>query len=238
MSMDDQAGRGGFTIAEVLVAILITGLVSGIIFASYMGAIRIVYSSQKEMERTALARLMLDRVSDDLACAFLRAGREWLVFVGEEGRDGGPGADSVTFITASRARPGREVRESELSEVSYRLDPDGRLMRREDTTLDEDPFSGGSERAIGEGLAGIEFEYLGDDGWVPSWDSRTHDQLPRAARVTLVMETEEGGEGEAARRAVFRTEAVVPAGGDWEEKPTPTPTPLAGGPATPTPRPR
>ena len=61
MSMDDQAGRGGFTIAEVLVAILITGLVSGIIFASYMGAIRIVYSSQKEMERTALARLIAMR---------------------------------------------------------------------------------------------------------------------------------------------------------------------------------
>lgn len=242
MTMERKAARGGFTVAEVLVAIFITGLVAGVLYASYLGAIRIVYSSQKDMERTTMARLMLDRVSDDFACAFLRAGKEYLVFVGADGGGEGDGGDEATFITASHERPARDARESELSEVSYSLDPEGYLMRREDTTLDEDAFSGGVTRAIGEGLAGLDFEYLGDDGWVPAWDSRTDDQLPRAVRVTFTMETEEeggGDEGERAmRRTTFRTEAVMPAGGDWEEKETPTPTPLAGGRATPTPKPR
>lgn len=240
---DLRALRGdtkGFTVAEVLVAILITGIVAGVIYGGYMGALRIVYSSQKDMERTTMARLLLDRVSGDLACAFLRAGKEYLVFIGVDGGDEN-GADSVNFITASHDRSERDVPESALSEVAYSLDPDGRLMRREDTTLDEDAFSGGEARAIGEGVAGLDLEYLGDDGWVPSWDSRTDDALPRAARVTLTMSTgEEGGgeEGEEAVRATtFRTEVAMPLGGSWEEKETPTPTPLAGGRATPTPKP-
>jgi len=231
-----------FTMVEVLVAILITSIVAGVIYGSYMGALKIIYASQKDMERTTMARLMLDRVTGDLACAFLRAGKEYLVFVGADGGEEGLGADTVTFITASHERSGRDIPESALSEVTYSLDPEGYLMRREDPTLDEDAFSGGETRAIGEGLAGLDFEYLGDDGWVPSWDSREDDSLPRAARVTLTMATEEEGGGEegeeAVRHTAFRTEVAMPLGGSWEEKEEPTPTPLAGGRATPTPRPQ
>ncbi|MEI6633318.1 MAG: type II secretion system protein GspJ [Chlamydiota bacterium] len=234
-----------FTMVEVLVAILITSIVAGVIYGSYMGALKIIYASQKDMERTTMARLMLDRVTGDLACAFLRAGKEYLVFVGADGGEEGRGSDTVTFITTAHERRSRDVAESELSEVTYSLDASdgmGYLMRREDPTLDEDAFSGGETRAIGEGLAGLDFEYLGDGGWVPSWDSREDDSLPRAARVTLTMATEEEGGGkeggEAVRYTAFRTEVAMPLGGSWEEKEEPTPTPLAGGRALPTPRPQ
>lgn len=241
----DERAKRGFTMAEVLVAILITSIVAGVIYGSYMGALKIIYASQKDMERTTMARLMLDRVSSDLACAFLRAGKEYLVFVGADGGEEGRGADTVTFITATHERPERDIPESALSEVTYSLDPGdggGYLMRREDPTLDEDAFSGGEYRAIGEGLAGLDFEYLGDGGWVPSWDSREHDSLPRAARVTLTMATEEEGGGEegeeAVRYSTFRTEVAMPLGGSWEEKEEPTPTPVAGGRVVPTPQPQ
>lgn len=230
----------GFTIAEVLVAILITSIVAGVIHASYRGALRIIYASQEDMERTTMARLMLDRVSGDLSCAFLRGGKEYLVFVGADGGDT-PGADSVTFITATHLRSERDARESILSEVTYSLDPEGYLLRREDPSLDEDPFSGGDTRAIGEGVAGFDLEYLGDEGWVPSWDSREDDSLPRAARVTLTMATEEEGGGEegeeAVRYSTFRTEVSISLGGSWEEEEEPTPTPAPGTTLTPTPRP-
>ncbi|HOE26259.1 MAG TPA: type II secretion system protein GspJ [bacterium] len=230
----------GFTIAEVLVAILITSIVAGVIYASYRGALQIIYASQEDMEQTTMARLMLDRISGDFSCAFLRGGKEYLVFVGDDGGDA-PGADSVTFIAATHLRSERDARESVLSEVAYSLDPEGYLLRREDPSLDEDPFSGGETRAIGEGVAGFDLEYLGDGGWVASWDSRVDDSLPRAVRVTLTMATGREGGGEAGEEAVrlstFRTETSIPLGGSWEEEEEPTPTPAPGTTLTPTPRP-
>lgn len=217
---------GGFTIVEILVAILITSIIAGIIYGSYMGGLRIIYGSQKEMERTTVARLLLDRISADLACAFLRPDREYLVFVGEDGSAEEMPADTLTFIASDNPRSERDAPESDLCEVSYLLDPRGDdalyLLRREDSTLDEDPFSGGEARIVGEGIAGLDFEYCGEEGWAGSWDSRTDNALPKAVRVTLVFRTEEAGgpeEGEeAVRYTTFKTEVALPLGGSWEEE--------------------
>lgn len=224
----DHTGRGrrGFTIAELLMAILITSILAGIIYGSYMGGLKIIYASQQDMERTHMAGIILDRITSDLECAFLRADKEYLIFVGEGGGDGERASDSVTFISSSHERSARNAPESTLSEVSYFLDPDGGdellILRREDPSLDEDPFSGGETRVIGEGVAGLKFEYYGEEGWASSWDSRENSSLPTAVRVSLVFRTEEAGGGEegeeAVRHTTFVTETAVPAGGDWEEK--------------------
>jgi prepilin-type N-terminal cleavage/methylation domain-containing protein len=219
-------GRRGFTIAEVLMGILITSILAGIIYASYMGGLKIIYASQKDMERTHMAGVILDRITSDLACAFLRADKEYLVFVGGGGGDGEYSSDSLTFVTSNHKRPSRNARESTLSEVSYFLDPEGGgelfILRREDPTFDEDPFSGGDTRIIGEGVASLKFEYNGEGGWTSAWDSRESASLPVAVRVSLVFRTEEAGGGEEGEEAVryttFVTEIAVPAGGNWEEE--------------------
>lgn len=216
----------GFTIAEILVAILITSIIASVIYGSYMGSLRIIYDSQKDMERMNMARLILDRISSDLSCAFLRDYREYLVFVGMDSGEGKTGADSVMFTASNNDRPERDSAESDLCEISYYLDPDegGELfiLRRKDPTLDEDPFSGGETRIIGEGVAGLDLEYFDGESWLPSWDSRDDNSLPRAARITLVFVTEEeGGEGEgeeAIRYTTFGTEVAIPLGGSWEEE--------------------
>lgn len=219
-------GRRGFTIAEVLVAILITSILAGVIYGSYMGGLRIIYDSQQDMERTHMASLILDRITSDLACAFLRADKEYLFFVGAGDGEGEYPSDSVTFISSHHERQGRDARESTLSIVSYFLAPGDRdelfILRRENPRLDDDPFSGGETRVIGEGIAGLKFEYSGEEGWTSSWDSRESVSLPTAVRVTLTFRTEEeaGGEKgeEAVRYTTFVTETAIPAGGDWEEK--------------------
>jgi type II secretion system protein J len=219
-------GRRGFTIAEVLVAILITSILAGVIYGSYMGGLKIIYASQKDMERTHMANIVLNRIASDLACAFLRADKEYLVFVGQGGGDGEYSSDGLTFISSNHERSSKDARESTLSEVSYFLDPEGGdelyILRREDPSLDEDPFSGGETRIIGEGVAELKFEYNGEGGWTSSWDSRENSSLPIAVRVSLVFRTEEAGGGEEGEEAVryttFTTETAVPAGGDWEEK--------------------
>ncbi|MDD5557849.1 MAG: type II secretion system protein GspJ [bacterium] len=219
------SSRSGFTLAEVLVAILLTGLIAGIIYGSYMGSLRLIGDAYESMERAAVARQILGRMEADLSCAFLRADREWLVFVGEEGGGGGLPRSTIAFIASNRGRSSRDAPESELSEVAYFLDPgEGarlHIMRREDPTLDGDPFSGGETRIIGEGVAGLRFEYFDGDGWAGAWDSREANELPLAVRVTLTFRTDEGrgdeaGEG-AVRTTTFASEIAVPLGGGWEE---------------------
>lgn len=220
------SSHDGFTIAEVLVAILVTAIVAGVIYGSYMGGIKIIYSAEKDMERTSMARLVLDRITTDLSCAFLRPGKEYLVFVGTEAAGSEHPSDTLTFIASNRERSGRDAPESILCEVSYALDPGGQgelfILRREDPTLDEDPFSGGETRAIGEGIAGLKFDYAGEGGWESSWDSRESSSLPKAVRVTIECLTEEeagGAEGEeAVRYTTFQAVAAVPLGGSWEEE--------------------
>lgn len=235
------AGSGrhrGFTIAEVLIAILITGIVAGVVYSSYIGGIRIILSAQRDMDRTSMGRIVLDRLATDFSGAFLRAGKEWLVFVGvDTGGGEAGGSDTVTFISANHRRSERDAHESTLSEVSWSLDPGAKgelfITRREDPTLDEDPFSGGETRVVGEGISGLDFEYFDGESWTSSWDSREEDLLPLAVRATLVLRTEEEGGGEKGeekiRSTTFATESAVPAGGDWEEKEeeaaTPTPVP-------------
>ena len=207
-------------------AILITSILAGVIYGSYMGGLRIIYDSQQDMERTHMASLVLDRIASDLACAFLRADKEYLVFVGTGGTGGEYPSDSVTFISSHYERSGRDTRESTLCEVSYFLDPGNRdelfILRRENPRLDEDPFSSGETRVIGEGVAGLKLEYNGEEGWTSSWDSRENSSLPTAIRISLVFRTEEAGGGEEGEEAVkyttFVTETAIPAGGNWEEK--------------------
>jgi type II secretion system protein J len=225
----------GFTIAELLVAILITSIIAAIVYGSYMGGLRIIYDAREDMERTALGRHVLERIAADLSCAFLRADKAYLVFIGEDSEGDQP-SDALTFIASDHVRTKRDAPESTLSEVSYFLDPVGGedlyILHREDPTLDEDPFTGGDTRIIGEGVAGLDFEYYDGESWQSSWDSREENSLPRAVRVTLVFRTEEEGGGEEGEEAVryttFRTEVAVPLGGSWEEEeeePTPTPNP-------------
>ncbi|MCX6354487.1 MAG: prepilin-type N-terminal cleavage/methylation domain-containing protein [Candidatus Aureabacteria bacterium] len=240
----------GFTIAEVLVAILITSIVAGVIYGSYMGGLRIIYSAQKDIERTEMARLVLDRIAADLSCAFLRAHKDYLVFVGTESSSSEHPSASLTFTCARHTRSERDAPECSLSQVSYSLDPGDHgelfILRREDPNLSDDPFSGGETHPIGEGVSGLKFEYQGGEGSATSWDSRESTSLPTAVRVTVECQTQEEGGGEEGEEAVryttFSTDVAIPLGGSWEEAeetPGGQPTPPGRAPlAQPTPNPK
>lgn len=217
--------RGGFTIIEVLVAIVITSVVAGVLYGSYLGSLRIIHGSHKGIEQLNMARHILGRISADLGSAFLRGYREYLVFVGVDGGDEEFGADTVTCIVAGHARSERDAAESELCEVSYFLEqgPEDEIyvVRREDPTLDQDPFSGGEMQVVGEGVRSLDFEYYDGESWMGSWDSREGNVLPLATRITVTLRSEEKGEEtgeEEVKYAEFSTVVTMPAGGSWEEE--------------------
>jgi general secretion pathway protein J len=64
---DGGAGQGGFTLLEMLLAILILGVVLTTVYASFTGTLRIVREAGDEDEAYAMARTVFDRVARDLA---------------------------------------------------------------------------------------------------------------------------------------------------------------------------
>lgn len=115
----------------------------------------------------------------------------------------------VTFTSMAHTRTRAGERSSEQCEISYfvrtsrRRQKDGRLVRelvrREDTTLDDDIEDGGVIYTLIDEVEDVKFEYwkqgkegdLEDGGrWVDAWDSRKAEYrgtLPRRVRMTITV---------------------------------------------------
>ena len=64
----------GFTLIEILIAVLILGIVLSTVYASYTGTFRIIRESQYDAEVYGMARSALDRMARDLQSAALWRG--------------------------------------------------------------------------------------------------------------------------------------------------------------------
>jgi prepilin-type N-terminal cleavage/methylation domain-containing protein len=132
------------------------------------------------------------------------------------------GADAVTFVTSAHVISGRDAPEGDLAEVSYYLDEynPGIFVRREDVSPDDELETGGILQILGKNVVGLNFTYLdgreetsrragqrdasasaaaGEDetleerkAWKDEWDSNETPYLPRAVRIDLSVENEEG----------------------------------------------
>jgi general secretion pathway protein J len=59
----------GFTLIEVLIAVLILGIVLSTVYASYTGTFRIIRETETDAELYGMARTVLDRMTRDLEAA-------------------------------------------------------------------------------------------------------------------------------------------------------------------------
>jgi general secretion pathway protein J len=64
----------GFTLIEILIAVLILGIVLSTVYASYTGTFRIIRETQHDAEVYGMARSALDRMTRDLQSAALWRG--------------------------------------------------------------------------------------------------------------------------------------------------------------------
>jgi general secretion pathway protein J len=156
--------------------------------------------------------------------AALKSRREPVQF-GMVGRD-----DEVSFTSFSHMRMFRDEPTSYHAEIGYfverRRTEDGdfakSLMRREDTTLDDDITEGGKVYVLIPKVEEVQFEYwdpgetkLGQSqedrargNWVDDWDTRNeeyHDRLPTRIRVTVTLPPQ----NDAREEETFSTQTKV-----------------------------
>jgi prepilin-type N-terminal cleavage/methylation domain-containing protein len=120
-------------------------------------------------------------------------------------------SDEVHFTSLAHVRTQPGELASDQAEVSYmvrtskRRDPEGRLLkelvRREDSSPDDDVEKGGVVYTLIDDVQEVKFEYWeqGEDGneessgkWIDAWDSRKADQrgkLPSRVKITVEVAT-------------------------------------------------
>jgi general secretion pathway protein J len=137
--------------------------------------------------------------------------------------------DELHFTSFAHARTVEGERASHHAEIGYTVDSvdragedlDNALLRREDTTLDDDITDGGTTYVLIPELESIEFEYwdpgevqFGDDQstgqgeWVRSWDTRDREyyrRLPSRIRITVTLPPQ----GRRDSSETFRTQAYI-----------------------------
>lgn len=206
----------GFTLLEVMIALVITALVLTMVYSSFSAVMETRERVTAATDTNMTARLVLSRMAREIESAFIvQRARDappesrYTHFEGIQREIDGLAADRISFTTFAHVKRGMDADESDQTVISYEgeLFPsdDGSeetlaLIRREwrrvapaGETQTYEPIS----IPIAEGIEGFRLRFLvaGED-WVTAWDStdlRTLDTLPAAVEITLSLADGHGG---------------------------------------------
>ena len=193
--------KKGFTLIEVLVSVALVSFIMMIIWQTTSQSIQAKKRIEKRDEVFHAARVCENKILQDISMAFLLKGNVHqgskqgtallkTVFKGD--------AEHLDFASLSHLRLFQKSRESDSTEVGYKLESDRDnhgsfiLMRRESKSIDDNPDEGGVWIPIAKKVKKFKVEYYDATqfDWKTSWnsDNTEKDMLPRAVRLTLAFE--------------------------------------------------
>lgn len=199
----------GFTLAEVMIAIAITGMMGVLIATTFNTSIRAKEMVETESAHYRMVRTALSRMSREIGAAFVSdrydakryrdAYDRPTNFVGSR--------DRLLFSSMGHQRLYTDAKESDQVVIEYSVKSStekhagGRedLFRRANPLLQDRMDRGGSEEVLFEGVKKLELEYWDSEkkDWDDEWDTRRPERksiLPTRVRITLVALDENGKE--------------------------------------------
>ena len=178
-----KPAKRGFSIIEVLVALLIVGLIMSAIYGALVGTLRTKQVLEEEMGDAKQSSVLFEMIRRDLQAACpLRPGE--VLFRCKDGRLTSGGGGKINFLASRWSRfpdektSRRRDRDSDedpirspLCEIGYFLKADERnderfsLYRREDYFIDDDFEKGGLYLKLSSHIKELTFRfYRGDEG--------------------------------------------------------------------------
>lgn len=171
--------RAGFTLLEVLIAVVILGMIVSLIYGSFAMTAQ---SKEKTEAGNAIyheARWAMNKLEDDLGAAYVTRNRNTRSLLVGFSRDAGGNMpmDELHFSSFSHVKYNPQARESDQAEISYFVteNPESGIMtlyRREDPTPDDENMDGGEFYDLVEGVLGFDLTYYDGFEWADEWDSR------------------------------------------------------------------
>lgn len=214
-----KAGRRGFTLIEVMLAILILGIVLSTIYVAWTGTLRIAREGDYADRVYAMARVAMKQMTEDLES--LSTYEERFVFEGITQDRWGDSFTALRFVSSRRM--GFSERTGGLPEIIWysREDPDGdgwvlirneRMYRDRSGEIGFDPFDSAEGYRVAENLRGLRclfFDRRGEEH--RRWDSRSGNESQRnriPAVISIELEFENPGNPE--QPWLFMTKVFIP----------------------------
>lgn len=171
-------GTAGFTLVELLVALLIFAMLAGAGVALLRFSVDAQAAAKDRLDAIGGLRRIDSLLAADMAQAVPRATRDAAgtvtpSFVGTP--------EGFSFVRGGWDNLDESARAS-LQRVEYRVSP-GRLGRRQWPMLDGTAPE--SEATLVDRVARVGLRYRGRDGWRDRWDPVRLDVLPRAVELTV-----------------------------------------------------
>lgn len=180
----------GFTLLEVLLAVVILGVVVSMVSLSLTGSLQVVEATEKQGEIYHRARVAMKRISEDVAAAMLVNGFE---FIGSSDEINGHRADTLQFTSTAHLIFNPEKQQPGLGIITYRVkaeqeDQRNLILQRADSLYlpgvqqaDED--LGAEGFVLSDNLRSVEFDYINPDGESEDeWDSTVDQDDPDSIR--------------------------------------------------------
>ena len=180
----------GFTLLEILIAVVLLGILTAAIYGSYFTVLRARQRASEGMESRRELGGTLDLISREFATASALYNRDdkRLRFVVEDRDNFGKPASNLEMTTLTPPSSlGRK--ESGVIDVQYRMvDKDKQQIL---TRLEQDVFF---ESADAKGYPQMErissflVECYDGSKWVKSWDTALNGALPKMLRITVQVD--------------------------------------------------
>jgi general secretion pathway protein J len=206
MTSTPRVARGsrGFTLVELLVAIVVLSLISVLIYNAFASMKRSREGIERVDDRYREGRLAMTRMTRELQSAYISLhaplNASLLIqrtsFVGSTGTP----ADRLDFNSFSNRRMDKNSHISDQCELSYFGSPNPELSgvtdlaRRISTSLDMEPKKGGRVEVLATDIDLFDLQYLDplSGNWVDTWDTTQTvtgqpSRLPVQVRIVLVL---------------------------------------------------
>jgi len=190
--LNNTSRNSGFTLLEVLIAVVLLGILSSALYASYFGVIKARDRASSGMESRRELGATLDLIRREVSSTQYRsrATDKRLRFVVED-RDNF-GVSSSTLELTTLAPPAGQTRsESGIVVVTYKMaekDKKRILTRQERDLFSEDTTIYAYPQM--EQISAFLVECYDGSKWVKSWDTAINMRMPNSVRVTVQVEEE------------------------------------------------
>lgn len=182
--------NSGFTLLEILIAVVLLGILTAALYGSYFGVIQARDRASAGMESRRELGATLDLIRREVSSALYNRTDKRLRFVVED-RDNF-GAQSSSLELTTLAPPASQNRsESGVIAVTYRLAEKNKkrsLTRQErDLVSDETTIPAYPQM---EQISSFMVECFDGSKWVKSWDTAINLRMPGSVRITVQFEEE------------------------------------------------
>jgi type II secretion system protein J len=202
----------GFTLLEVILAIVIGSMVLTILYSSFFQVIRAKDSVENTLELYHATSIVFSKMTEDLQAAYprgmvysdLTSAVSLPYFIGKKEGD----QSTLNFTSLSR-EPSTNSKDSDQAEIGYYLEPISKsdlffLMRRENPRIGTD--SSGTQYPICDRVVELNMAYVSGEELVDEWDSTLTGSLPRAVEIQLTVR------GPGGEDVTFSSLILIPVG--------------------------